>query len=526
MELSELLNKESFELRDYQRNIAEQATEKNTLVVLPTGTGKTLIAVFVAAHMLSEHPDSKVLITSPTRPLNAQHKKSFEKFTYIEPDEIQLITGKILPDDRKELYKRARIIVSTPQCIKNDLENGRISLANFSFITFDEAHRCVKDYAYTYIAKKYVEQAAHPLILGLTASPGGSREKINEIKENLFIRAVEIRSETDTDMKPYTKEIEKECVYVDFPEEFKPIKELFEQCLRDDVFWLRDHHFLQTLRPSRKALLMLQKRFGSIFSRGKNYAYFWAIMKVARAIKLEYILELIETQDTSTLFEYMQKVAQSTKKTDKNLAKDRRFVEAYDAVKNLLEAGFEHPKMTKVQEIVDRLVKEKSNVKIIIFANYRSTVEKIKNVLLRRGISAEQFIGQATRERKGLSQEKQIETLNRFRCEEFNVLVATSIGEEGLDVPAVDYAMFYEAVPSEIRTIQRRGRVGRQVAGKIIFLLTKETRDEAYYWSAARKERTMKGVLYDMKNVHSAKDSSLKTQKKKESKKILSDWFE
>jgi len=187
-----------------------------------------------------------------------------------------------------------------------------------------------------------------------------------------------------------------------------------------------------------------------------------------------------------------------------------------------LEKGFEHPKITKMQEIVKKIVEEKPDVKIIIFANYRSTVEKIKNTLLKNKITVEQFIGQATRERKGLSQEKQIEILNRFRSEEFNALVATSIGEEGLDVPAVDYAIFYEAVPSEIRTIQRRGRVGRQVSGKIIFLLTKETRDESYYWSAFHKEKTMKGVLYKMKNIK----SDFKVQKKKERKKILKDWVE
>ena len=70
-------------------------------------------------------------------------------------------------------------------------------------------------------------------------------------------------------------------------------------------------------------------------------------------------------------------------------------------------------------------------------------------------------------------------------------IVATSIGEEGLDIPQVDLVVFYEPVPSEIRTIQRRGRTGRSAAGRVVMLVTKDTRDEAYFYSARRKERKM-----------------------------------
>ena len=174
----ELVN---IEPREYQKSIAETAAKRNTLVVLPTGIGKTLIAVIVAVKRLEKFPDSKILIMAPTRPLNAQHKKSFEKFTTIDAEKIILITGKIQPEEREKLYKDATIVVATPQTIRNDLKSEKINLKDFSFAVFDEAHRSVKDYAYTQVAKKYKEQAEHPLILGLTASPGGSIEKIDSI---------------------------------------------------------------------------------------------------------------------------------------------------------------------------------------------------------------------------------------------------------------------------------------------------------------------------------------------------------
>ncbi|MEM7824718.1 MAG: DEAD/DEAH box helicase family protein [Candidatus Aenigmatarchaeota archaeon] len=209
----------TLEPRDYQKNIAKTASEKNTLVVIPTGMGKTLISLLVAAERLEKYPESKIMILSPTRPLSAQHKKTFENFTIIPEDEIVLLTGKIRPEDRIELYKKAKIIIATPQTIENDLENNRIDLSNFSFIVFDEAHRAVKEYAYSYIAKKFRIQSKNPLILGLTASPGATREKVQEICDNLFIKAVEIRSESDSDVKKYIQPIEYENIYVELPEQ-------------------------------------------------------------------------------------------------------------------------------------------------------------------------------------------------------------------------------------------------------------------------------------------------------------------
>lgn len=506
-----ILKKDAFEKRAYQTEIAKTAAEKNTLVVLPTGMGKTLIAVIVGAGCLDKY-GGKIMITAPTRPLNAQHTRSFEQFTNIPKEDIALITGKYPPAKRERLYKKATIIAATPQCIRNDLKNGRLSLADFSFIIFDEAHRAVKEYAYTYIAKKYMLQAKHPLILGLTASPGGTRTKINEITENLFIKAVEIRSETDGDVQPYVQDIEQEWVYVDFPNEYRHIKSLLEECLKDNINWLKEKHYLHTYKPSKKMLLSVQQRVGARYSKGsKRFGNMWAMIRSAEAIKLEHAIELLETQGVSFLHDYFEKIKSSKKRTDRRLVKNRRVEEAMEIIDELHTAGEEHPKMRKLRTLVKALAKP--GIKIIVFANYRATVEKIKGVIEAEGLSAHEFIGQATKDGKGMRQDEQIDVLNRFRNNEFSVLVTTCVGEEGLDVPAVDYAIFYESVPSEIRSIQRRGRVGRQVAGKVIFLITKETRDEAYYWSAFHKEKRMKKIL-----------RGLQKGKKLSKKKSLLDW--
>ncbi len=484
--------------REYQTNIALVASEKNTLCVLPTGMGKTLISVLVAAKRLDLYPSSKVLICSPTRPLSAQHKKSFEEFTNIGPEEIILLTGKIAPADRIALYSKAKIIIATPQTIENDLEAGRLSLENFSFVTLDEAHRSVKEYSYPFIAKKFMLQSKHPLILGLTASPGASAEKIKEICDNLFIKAVEIRSENDEDVQQYVQDIQRESVYVELPEEFKKIKLLLGEVLKDDLYWLKEHHYTFTYTPTKKMLLDLQRRAIASYMHGSKGAY-WAIVRCAGAVKVQHAVELLETQGVGFLYDYLKKLEASKKKTDVRIMKDPRLREASNLAAELHAKGIEHPKLEKIMSLVKDLLKNNPAARIIIFASFRSTVDRINQLMKDDGIKSDILIGQAIKEGKGLTQEQQIETLKRFADKKFNVLCGTQISEEGISIPDVEFVIFYESVASEIRAIQRRGRTGRTSAGKVIFLVTKDTTDEAYFFASLRKEKKMKSILYGMK---------------------------
>ena len=496
-----LLN-ESVDARDYQKNITKAALTKNTLVVIPTGMGKTMISVMVGATRLENFPDSKILIMAPTRPLNAQHKQSFEEMTNVPKDEIVLVTGKIPPSQRQEIYNGARIIIATPQTIENDLKSEKLNLENFSFVTFDESHRAMKDYAYSYIAKKFMNQSQFPLILGLTASPGGTELKINEICSNLFIRAVEVRTESDTDVEEYVRSNENDITYVDFPHEFRKIRNLLQGILNEDMLWLRDRHYVPTLLPSRTMLLSLQNRMSAKYSSTKNFVYIWPLMRASEAIKLSHAIELIEIQGIPLLYEYIEKLKESKKKTDKRLLKHRNMAEAIELIEKYNDEGLVHPKFDKLMEIVKDVMEKKPDSKIIVFANLRTTVETIKNKLVKNGIPADVLVGQSMKNGSGMTQDKQVEALQRFREGKFNVLCGTSVSEEGIDIPSVDYAIFYESVPSEIRVIQRRGRVGRQVAGKTVFLITRDTRDEAYFFASLNKEKKMHKVL---KNIQKSK---------------------
>ncbi|MEM7815989.1 MAG: DEAD/DEAH box helicase [Candidatus Aenigmatarchaeota archaeon] len=489
-----LINENTIEARAYQESILGTASKSHTLCVLPTGLGKTNIAIMLAALRLEKHPDSRVLFMAPTRPLVNQHYKTFLKSLKIPQEEMAVVTGLVKPAERENIYKK-KVVFATPQVVENDLNNGILSLSDFSLLVIDEAHHSIGGYAYPFVAKLYLSQSKFPRILALTASPGGSSEKIKEIKENLGIDFVEIRTEGDLDVSPWVKEKRIEWVYVELPESFLRIKGFLEEAIEERVKRLREMGFLKKPKPSRKDFLELQAKMHASLAKGNKYAFGISSI-VAQIIKLEHALGLLETQGITVLENYWKKLEKDNSGAAKRLMKDQKVANAVWLSRDLFQQGSRHPKISKLCQIVDTQIREKPDSKIIVFANYRDSVKEIVNSLKGiEGVKPVEFIGQ----REGITQKEQLSRLSDFRDGIYNVLVGTSVSEEGLDIPAMDLAVFYEAVPSEIRLIQRRGRVGRQKIGRVVFLITRKTRDEAYYWSAKNKEKRMHKTLYRMK---------------------------
>ena len=147
--------------------------------------------------------------------------------------------------------------------------------------------------------------------------------------------------------------------------------------------------------------------------------------------------------------------------------------------------GIEHSKLPRLQEVISS-VKDK----VLIFTSYRDSVNVINETLQKMGINSEILIGKAGD--TGLKQEKQIETVQRFRDGQTKVLVATRVGEEGLDISEVNLVIFYDNVPSSIRFIQRKGRTGRKAQGRLVVLIAKDTIDQVYYHIGQRKIKSAK----------------------------------
>ncbi|MEM3711567.1 MAG: DEAD/DEAH box helicase, partial [Thermoprotei archaeon] len=84
----------------------------NSLIVLPTGLGKTIIAVLLAAHKIEENPSCKVVVMAPTKPLVDQLLESFIRSIKLEKGLIASITGEDNPRRRTQVWRSSRIIVS------------------------------------------------------------------------------------------------------------------------------------------------------------------------------------------------------------------------------------------------------------------------------------------------------------------------------------------------------------------------------------------------------------------------------
>ncbi len=490
----ELLRRGAVEERAYQVNIAKACLSRSTLVVLPTGMGKTVVAAMVIAETLRSK-GGKILFLAPTKPLVEQHAASLRDILLVE--RIAVFTGEVAsPEDRELKWRENKIIVSTPQVIKNDLKAGRYGLDDVSLIVFDEAHRAVGDYAYADVAAAYKEVAGR-LVLGMTASPGSSAEKILEVCNNLGITAVEIRTEYDADVVPYVQDTQIERLPIDAPDEAKEIRGFLEQVYDEQVERIKKIGFLQGKpKPSTKDILAAGDEIRRRLDSGdKDGRLFGAMTAQAIAMKANHAITLAETQGMGSLRSYFERL-----ETEPKSRADTQFIKhakVQEAIKIARETSAEHPKLKKTAWIVRDQFMAKPDSKVIVFTHYRETADTVtKDLAKLPGIVPVRFVGQSSKgEDVGLRQKEQVEILERFRRGEVNVIVATSIGEEGLDIPQVDLVVFYEPVPSEIRTIQRRGRTGRSAKGKVIMLVTKDTRDEAFLYSARRKERRMHAEL-------------------------------
>ena len=495
-----LLRLDSIERRSYQESIAKTAVRVNTLVCLPTGLGKSVVAAYVVAERLQRTPNKSVIMLAPTKPLVLQHFKTFQKLLNLEPSSMVWLTGEVSPDERIDLWKK-RLIFSTPQVFMNDLLTGKLTLDAISLMIFDEAHRAVGDYPYVFIADRY-SATDDSLILALTASPGSSEQDVREICDNLHLEWVEARSIQSEDVKPYVGGIEISWVTVGLPQIFYDVKRELESFLRDKLRTIRDHGYLESAAMDRVRLRDVlgarQRRLSDAASGNRDAkAYLAYVYTAIHAIRAT---EFLETQGFPALKEHLDGLREKGEKRLtpglKMLLDDDRMTRVVSVVNSLVAKEVDHPKVTELIRSV-RAGLGKGVRRIMVFTNYRATAARLVEVLNKvEGVSAVRLVGQASRAKdRGLTQKKQVMVLDDFKAGTFNVLVATQIGEEGLDIVECDQVIFYDTVPSAVRYIQRRGRTGRKGPGAAVILIAKGTRDEAYYWISQRREREMASAI-------------------------------
>jgi len=496
-----LLTAGHLQRREYQLELAETALRDHTLVCLPTGLGKTAVSLLVTAQRLHEAGGTSLLL-APTKPLVQQHAEFYREALALPDEEIAVFTGEVRPDDRAELWESARAVVATPQVVENDLVGNRISLREVTHCTFDECHRATGDYAYNYIAERYHADAADPLVTGMSASPGGDEEEILVVCENLGLRAVEVMTEDDADVGEYTHRTDLEWEHVELPETVIEIRDALNDVISDRLGKLKDLGVTESTDPqmSQRDLNEIRGKLQRMINADNSDGY-QGMSAHAEIMKLRRAVELVETQSVESLRRYFERQRNAARSSGASKAAQRfvseprvqeamRRAEAYDDL---------HPKFRRTRILLAQTLGIEGGERVIVFTESRDTAETLTE-FLGEHFETRKFVGQGDKEgSEGMTQTEQQETLDEFRAGAFEVLVSTSVAEEGLDVPEVDLVLFYEPVPKGIRAIQRKGRTGRQTEGRVHVLLAEDTRDEAYFWIARREQKRMEEELRGLK---------------------------
>ncbi|WP_299334578.1 DEAD/DEAH box helicase [Haloplanus sp.] len=498
-----LLTSGLIERREYQQRLADTARGDHTLVCLPTGLGKTTVSLLVTADRLHE-TGGTALFLAPTKPLVKQHADFYREALTIPDDEITVFTGDVRPDDRGDLWADSRIVIATPQVVENDLIGGRISLADVTHLTFDECHRATGDYAYVYIAERYHADAEQPLVTAMSASPGGDEEAIRTVCENLGLGEVTVMTENDADVADYTHDTEVEWERVTLPDEVIEIRDGINEVITDRLEQLKQLGVTNATSPdlSQRDLNRMRGELQKLIDADQSEGYEGMSIH-AEVMKLRRAVELAETQSVESLRRYFERQRNAARSSGASKASQRLIAEpaVREAMRNAESFDDLHPKFRQTRVLLARTLGIGGGERVIVFTESRDTAEALTD-FLGESFDVRRFVGQSDKKGSdGMTQTEQSETLDAFRAGEFEVLVSTSVAEEGLDVPEVDLVLFYEPVPTAIRSIQRKGRTGRQEEGRVVVLMAEDTRDEAFFWISRRREREMENELMQLKGV-------------------------
>jgi len=494
-----LIKEGSIEPRRYQLEIAEQVNGHNSIIVLPTGLGKTAIAALVIAYTMKSR-GGKALFLAPTRILVQQHRNFLSKVLKLPEGAITSLTGEDDPVSRQDAWQ-GKVICATPQIAFQDYKRGYFDPSKFSLLIIDEVHRAIGNHSYVEVAKIFPDDTTQKI--GLTATLPSDKLKIEMIKSALSAGQVLYRDYESEDVRPFIQKVGVEIKQLQPSEELKRAISHLKDSLRKKLSILADEGLISRQSANRLVFKELIEKREEILKKGSwNSKFAYTV-----SAKLFLMLKYLETQTYSTFLNFYDKAVSEGKKASSMLARDVDVSYSVSIIREELAKGREHPKLNALREIILQLKKED---RALVFASYRDTVDQIRHYLESAGIRCWILIGKQGA--SGQTQEEQIRAVEEFRNGNYQVLIATQIGEEGLDIAECNIVIFYDNVPSAIRFIQRRGRTGRRSEGKMVMLMVKGTSDEAYYWVVQRRMKAMKSYIDTMNKKYY---SSRKEEKKR-----------
>ncbi|KAK7541050.1 uncharacterized protein J3D65DRAFT_567588 [Phyllosticta citribraziliensis] len=477
-------------IRDYQYNIVHRGLFHNLLVALPTGLGKTFIAATVMLNWLRWTKKAQVIFVAPTKPLVSQQVEACLNIAGISRSQTTLLTGDTSPALRQQEWETKRVFFMTPQTVVNDLAKGIADPKKIVLVVFDEAHRATGAYAYVEIVKFIRRFNTSFRILALTATPGATVEAVQKVIDSLEISKVEIRTENSLDIRQFvhSRHVEKSVlrenrdILVCSDLFSKAVQPVLDRLNQQNAYWSRDPMRLSLYGLTQARSEWARSQAGRNAPgpvKGLVNALFMALTSLARCVDL---LKYHGIRPFYSLLKEFKKEA--TGNTKKQIVDHPSFTKLMDTLSHWTEDPeyMGHPKLEFLRERVMNHFLDSgegtdasgSKTRIMVFAHWRDSAEDIVRVLKLSSpmIRPHVFVGQAaTKTSEAMDQKKQLEVVQKFKAGEYNTLVATSIGEEGLDIGEVDLIVCYDSKASPIRMLQRMGRTGRKRQGNILLLM-------------------------------------------------------
>lgn len=509
-------------IRGYQKQAVEKALFTNAMIVLPTGFGKTFIAAVVMHNFHRWYPTGKIIFVAPTKPLVRQQIEECKKISGIPSSDCVEITGATQRAKRGQIWDEKRVFFATPQVIENDLENYSLPARQVKCLVIDEAHRAQGSYAYVKIVQCLQERNKDGFrILALSATPGSDISRVQQVMLNLYIGDVMFKTENDIDLMRFKNEkvtkawtVELFGKHREFVDKFiKITSSTFKELNRAGLTWGGD----SVDKVNKFSLIKALRGEGPDNSKVQGRLKFLATI----ATSLKSSFECLTLYGIRVFYSYVMrdlskprseiKVALSASvEFDTILESIRTMFGDYlnlDMTKrpdNSVDLLQGHPKLSVVKDLLFKHFSEnehKEETRVIIFTKYRDSVYDIVQALLPYDamIKAGAFIGQGNRDGGGMSQKEQIKMVNDFKSGIYNVLVATCVAEEGLDIGEVDLIICYDTTSSPISNTQRRGRTGRKRSGNVQTLLTKGF-EEKKLKKAGDSRRLVESQLFKREN--------------------------
>ncbi|KAJ5339831.1 hypothetical protein N7452_006559 [Penicillium brevicompactum] len=495
--------------RDYQFNITQAGLFHNLLVALPTGLGKTFIAATIMLNWFRWTEDSQIVFVAPTKPLVSQQVSACLDIAGIPRSASTMLTGGASPGIRAEEWKAKRVFFMTPQTLMNDLKTGIADPKRIVLLVVDEAHRATGAYAYVEVVKFLRRFNNSFRVLALTATPGSTVESVQEVIDGLDIARVEIRTENSIDIRDYVHDRNTEIEIFENSDEMifcmdlmsEALKPLLEQLHTLNAYWGRDPMGLTAygLTKARQQWMLSDAGRNANFGlKGKVNAIFTVLASLAHAI------DLLKYHGIVPFYKHVNHFKSGMEGQKGGGGKYQKQVVQHESFKKLMghlepwsknPEFIGHPKLEYLKSVIlnhfmDRGEgKETANgtsqpaTRVMIFVHFRDSAEEVTRVLKRYEpmIRPHVFVGQSSAKgSEGMDQKTQLQIIEKFKKGTYNTIVATSIGEEGLDIGEVDLIVCYDSSASPIRMLQRMGRTGRKRAGNITLLLMKGKEEDSY----------------------------------------------